>query len=368
MVNQRWGVNSAGEPINGGVISDNVALDTAGNLVLYANGDYYNGNKRGLGAYADRNGGKRTGGAIQSQQAYGPGSFRIRMKACPRIGTCSAMWLYNNFPSAQGGENHNFEIDIELHGSNVPGSSKNFDTCVFTNWLTESDYASKVVKTAAGNDGNFHEYRFDWHLGSDPRVEYYIDGELLHTSRTCVPTTKMYLWIGVWFPNGWCGEPDFDTDAMIVDRFSYIPFGESVLAPEDYTGDRSAPCDFLQGKVAPFVSNLIIGADSENRWTGGTFEQGAITVVSGETASLTVAEDVWTKTYRMRADVTGDGEITIVQRDCDGTEVARGTFGAAQVSTGCEVRFGAGVSAFEIIVGTSSELKLENFSLNIIPT
>lgn len=220
--NAVWGYT--GVQTHGGVIADNVAVNSDGQIVLIANGDKYEGPKKGINSsYYNTNGGKRTGGVIQSRNAYGPGRFEAVIKIPSFNGICSSMWLYNYIAPA------NYEIDIEVHGTAVNGGSLrnagNLSSALCTSWLTETDNVSQYVPLGYPlNDGEFHIWRIDWHTGKNPRIDYYIDGRLLCTQTTHVPDNKMFLNIGCWFPNNWCGEPDFETDLMVVKSFAYTPF------------------------------------------------------------------------------------------------------------------------------------------------
>ena len=216
---------------HGGVIPDNVTFDEDGNLILIVNGDWYQGDKQGHLGYGDKSlvsGGQRTGAVITSTRTYGPGSFEVVLKLPAFNGICSSIWLFNNFKNPLGGDNWNYEIDIEIHGSTTRNAN-NMLTAMCTSWITEKKSTSNS-KNVGYNlaDGQFHTYRIDWHTGADPYVEYYIDGVLVCTQRQSVcgtiPTNEMYFNIGCWFPNGWCGEPDFETDCMVVKSFSYTPF------------------------------------------------------------------------------------------------------------------------------------------------
>ena len=188
------------------MITDNVCYDADGNLVLIANGDYYEGDKKGINAsYSSVRGGKRTGAAVKSRRAYGYGSFEVEMTVPAFNGICTSIWLYNNFPDETAGrENHNYEIDIELDGTagkenGALRNDGNLSSMACTTWLTEKDYKSQYV--AAGkplNDGAFHKFRFDWH--SD-KVEFYLDGRLMHTTRQYIPDNEKYVNIGCCVPN-----------------------------------------------------------------------------------------------------------------------------------------------------------------------
>ncbi len=226
-----------GNQTHGGVIPDNVVRAANGDIYIYANGNYYEGPKRGVdgnggSAYPNTYGGKRTGGVIKSRNAFGPGSFETVMKVPSASGVCTSVWLYNWF-----GDNNNHEIDIELHGTAFRPdgtliNDTNLSSVLCSSWLTEEMVTNRnapVGKSLA--DGQFHSFRIDWHTGDDPRVEYHVDGVLVMTIRENVPTNKMYFNIGCWFPRDWCGQPDFETDVMVVRSFTYTPFeGESVTS------------------------------------------------------------------------------------------------------------------------------------------
>ena len=209
----KWGYD------NRGVTSRNVSYTKDGILVLAANGDLYKGDIMGMsdgGQPATT--GTRTGAIVRSHYYFGPGSYEVKMKVMPRFGGCSAIWTFFN----DGSRNH--EIDIEL-----PGPSKySFDYAGMTNYITEEKMDSVKTKTIANNDGEWHTYRFDWHTDPvDPRIDYYIDGEKLVTSRRNIPTVKGYFTIGVWFPKGWAGVADFERNYMYVDWFRFTPYDET---------------------------------------------------------------------------------------------------------------------------------------------
>lgn len=58
-------------------------------------------------------------------------------------------------------------------------------------------------------------------------MDFYFDDVLKMTNTEHVPTNRGRLWIGVWFPCGWSGEPNFDTSVMSVDYVKITPFFES---------------------------------------------------------------------------------------------------------------------------------------------
>ena len=247
MIAQRnWGgtVNENGKNVdyNGGVISDNVSVSD-GELILTGHGNLYEGDICGINRDGTRRSdGKRCGGAIATREYFGSGSYEIRAKISPELGCCSALWTFEYEEEDSDGELKitNHEIDIEF-----PGRDENNDYslshALCTTWVTEEDYKSKSVFCTDQADGKYHTYRFDWHTGSDtetPRVDYYFDDELIYTSHEYIPTNKSRFWLGLWFPKGWAGTPDFDTTEFKIDYVKITPFNESGDTPqhESYSG------------------------------------------------------------------------------------------------------------------------------------
>ena len=307
-------VDSNYNQTHGGVIRDNVVRDANGDVVIFANGSYYEGPKRGINfdglGYPNQYGGRRTGGLIQSKNTYGPGSFEVLMKVPSASGICSSMWLFNAF------EGHNYEIDIELHGTAVDGSGNrinpqtptNLSSILCSTWVTELDVVNRDAPTGKPlADGQFHKFRFDWHTGSDPRVEYYVDGVLVMTIRDYIPTNEMYLNIGCWFPRDWCGQPDFETDAMVIRSFTYTPFTNETATREN--------CATKSGYA------ITTGAVEQiNLLTNGSFNlnrQDVVWTVDGSFANGVLNGKVW-QTLNMDAEnvnylltLTGSGSVTV---------------------------------------------------------
>ncbi|MBR3448040.1 MAG: family 16 glycosylhydrolase [Oscillospiraceae bacterium] len=224
---------------NGGVIAENVSVAN-GRLILTGHGNRYDGTVRGINRDGTRRAdGKRCGAAIATKEYFGSGSYEIRAKIAPELGCCSAMWTFEYEESYAGDAltvtNH--EIDIEFPGRDE-NDAFSLSHALCTTWVTEQDYKTKSVACGAQADGQFHTYRFDWHTGSDtekPRVDYYFDGVLTHTAETYIPTNAGRFWLGLWFPKGWAGTPDFDTAVFEIDRVKITPFHEPGDTPQHET-------------------------------------------------------------------------------------------------------------------------------------
>lgn len=216
-----------------GSLAENISYTDDGILMLRAQGSHSAGTPY-------------SGACLVSRQTCGAGSYSICMKPASVLGVCNAMWTFH-YEDA-GVINH--EIDIELPGhitdktEGTIGSDIGYHRLLTTNWLSLRNKTSVGTKLdTPANDGNWHVYRFDWHTEPEPYIEFYVDGNLVSTSKTNVPTKKGLLWFGIWLPKDWCGSPDFDTDYMMVDWISYQPFDEyteETICDPGKVGDISA--------------------------------------------------------------------------------------------------------------------------------
>ncbi len=61
-------------------------------------------------------------------------------------------------------------------------------------------------------------YRWDWFDGSNgtPRVDFYLDGKLLFTSKKNIPRSPAQLWVGNW-PAPWSGDFRYSVQHLYVD-------------------------------------------------------------------------------------------------------------------------------------------------------
>ena len=315
-------------------MKENVSYTDDGILVLTGNGNYYDGPIRGVGQRTD---GTKTGAALISKFFVGPGRYEIKMKPHPRLGTCSAMWTYAY--DGSNPESNNHEIDIEMSGDFTYRHIYN------TSWLSDAGAGTKeyyVTEIDPVNDGEWHVFGFDWH--TDPQyIDYYIDGEFVQRATAIIPWLQSRLWIGVWFPQGWGGEANFETDNMLVDWVKYIPFKDQpfteyessvsmtaslseypthpVAMPEDNKLANASFTTPVKGSVEDSVSNawrsgLLASAGSDDvteliRWGSGYGKDGGCGANVRDGAFLSQYVDAVYENYeytlRFEAKAVGNG-------------------------------------------------------------
>lgn len=264
----QWG----GKDINGGVVPENIHL-RAGKLLIKAHGDQYAGPVKGVQRVGGRVSpiahGRRTGACLVTRESYASGRYEARIKVPLNLGVCSALWTFDHHTvdrqhedflsnNGEGGSYvSNHEIDIELPGRPGPKASDiGYDRVLFNTWVGERAQDMTLGPTKLPfevNDGKFHTWRFDWHTGDpngemgkpvEPRVDFYLDGELLRSVITTVPAHAGRFWIGTWFPDKWAGRPDFEVETLEVDWVRITPFNE----PGDrHQYSKSGPTPLLIG-------------------------------------------------------------------------------------------------------------------------
>ncbi len=274
---------------NGGVVAENVTYVPGTGIVIKAQGDLNTGTQQGVDRFGNTVAtNKRIGGCIVTRDYYGPGSYEVVAKLPALTGVVSAFWTFHyekGYPGTALYNNHlndglrtsgtqedglytvrNHEIDIEIPTA-LKGAPDmevvDYRNARFNTWRGEqrdwdngawSEYTDEFVNHGVSvNDGQFHKFRFDWHLGNDPRVEFYIDDVLMQTNRTHVPDIPGRLWIGLWFPsspgNKWAGKnAAFIEEEMIVRSVKITPYEEEInyrLFAETYGNDGLM--DFFTG-------------------------------------------------------------------------------------------------------------------------
>ena len=240
--------------MNGGVVPENIHLEP-GKVIIKGLGDKYTGPIKGVkragGKVSPIGHGRRTGACLVTHDCYASGRYEARIRVPENLGVCTALWTFHYLEVGKEHEEYirnegkgniyisNHEIDIELPGRPGPKHAEiGYNWALFNTWVGERNRDMTFGPTKlpfSANDGKFHTWRFDWHTGGqegktgqviDPRVEFYLDGRLLRTITTTVPVDAGHFWIGLWFPNKWAGNPDFDIETLEVDWVRITPFNE----------------------------------------------------------------------------------------------------------------------------------------------
>lgn len=341
---------------NGGIVKENVELypnykDPANNINgmirCYVNGDYYNGPIQGVDNVGNTVEGRysEVGACIVTREYFGPGSYRIKARINKQDGHAFSLWTFHyeeiypndsryedvkldgDFGLRESGNEEdgffivrNHEIDIEIPTS-LDGAP-NMEIVDFTNarlntWQGElrnfdvpeehPDYWTEYQDTFTAfhhqpiNDGEFHEFRFDWHTDDpnppdDPnnpgtplpatRVDFFTDGVYWNTNTENIPDIVGRFWMGSWCPRGqggnrWAGPHcSFIRDSTDIASFEFIPFPTepSRAVMETYPGDgwRGIGPDNLDSSVVdtlpPFIELQApfdddIPKEANDHWT-----------------------------------------------------------------------------------------------------
>ncbi|MDE7296618.1 MAG: glycoside hydrolase family 16 protein, partial [Clostridia bacterium] len=315
-----WAPDPDGNGIqnHGGVIADNVYLEENGDVVITANGSYYEGNKKGISSvenYAANYGGKRTGGVIISKDTYGPGSFEVVMKIPAFNDIVSTIWLYKWL---EGYEDYNHEMDIEIYGATPWGGDASFDYAMCSTWLRETDPYHDVQTVPVKyklNDGKLHTYRFDWHLGDNPHADFYMDNVYICSNYKAIPTNEMNMNIGCWFAS-WGGASNFETDSLVIKSFKYTPFDNEEATRYDcgtIIPNAAGQYRNINRGTAPktnLISNYNFNASRDNF----VWDTSAGTITNGKlngTVSQNVEGDAAGITYDLTVKASGKIKIKV---------------------------------------------------------
>ena len=221
------------------------------------------------------------GGVIVTKNHLTPGRYEIQMAAHPREGAVTAMWTYCTVTGNELTSQN--EIDIEIGGTT---SGNQFEHLWSTTWTKKTNKETKAPKVSDQlylNDGKIHKYSFDWYtnyMGTGvKRIDWFID-EVYLTSITgeVVPEHNMPLWVGLWFPPRWAGNPSFVNDYLLVKEISFTAF-ESLQWYEDC---RAQP-GYTKVNIADAGIQTIPFAEVQNinKLSNGDFESDTIFDLDG---------------------------------------------------------------------------------------
>lgn len=312
LANKAWGGN------NGGCSAHLVRIKK-GEIRCAAYGDLY----RGSAIYGVDNRGNpsgkqtRVGSCLVSKHYYKPGIFKFKCKYPKLTGACSAIWVFH-YEEAYPSDNlwsevlsdglhksgnselghwivRNHEIDIEIPSALKTDANQEAATYAngrFNTWRGElrnwdvpnndvptndsmysptndpaywSEYTDKFLPLPGGpiNDGEIHELLIDWNTNPE-EVKFYIDGTLVTTNTTHVPTIPMKVWFGIWFPSAsvkWAGKSaDWIMQEFILYDFQYLPHEGAPYtdAPESYPRVGYKPITFTNFQMYPWMTEEVL--------------------------------------------------------------------------------------------------------------
>lgn len=271
-INQmRWGNN------NNGVMGDSIGYTADGLAVLKAYGDF-----------TDKEGYKRSGSCLLSNDYIGPGLIEVAMQVMPRLGGCTAIWPFYEGTNEDTGEYQYQEIDIEIPAGRDMFNAATFETVMNTNyaktWKENGGGPMRTVKPETltpANDGAWHKYSIQWETSPKARVRYYVDGVLTADTNDdkngykAVSDATAPLQIGVWFPDGWAGDRNFDEAYSLVDWVSYEPYTDQPRSESAFKWVGKYPTTQYPTKPMEI--------DKTNYISNGNFDSTSVTNYDGRT-------------------------------------------------------------------------------------
>jgi hypothetical protein len=139
------------------------------------------------------------GGEIKSTRLYQHGSYRARIKVADAPSSLTGFFLYKE-PDLEN------ELDIEIHNDSS-------GRILFTTYSNGEETNNVENSLPFDPTKGYHEYRFDFY---PERVEFYADGELMHSFEEGLPEDPMNLYVNAWFPTWLAGEKPEE------DRYTYV--------------------------------------------------------------------------------------------------------------------------------------------------
>ena len=139
------------------------------------------------------------GAELRSNELYYHGAYATRMKLPHAPSSITGFFLYR-------APDQEREIDIEVFND----SSRRI---LFTTYARGRQTHTVTKQLPFDPTAGYHTYAFRYEAG---QARFYVDGRLMQTWTTGVPTGSMYLYTNLWFPN-W-----LDGKKPILDRYLYV--------------------------------------------------------------------------------------------------------------------------------------------------
>ncbi len=139
------------------------------------------------------------GGEIESRKLRQYGSYRARVKVADAPSSLTGFFLYRT-PDLEN------ELDVEIFNDSS-------GRIMFTTYAGGKETNNVEKNLSFDPTGDFHEYRFDFYPG---KVEFYVDGALLHSFDKGLPEESMKLYVNSWFPTWLSGKKP------ATDSYTYV--------------------------------------------------------------------------------------------------------------------------------------------------
>ena len=150
--------------------------------------------------------GTTDGAEVRTQSTYRYGSYRARIQVADAPSSITGFFLY-------APPDYESEIDVELF--NDPHGA-----VMFTTYARGAQTHTERRSLGFDPTAAMHEYRFDYGPGS---VSFLVDGVLLRTWTTGVPSAAMNLYLNAWFPAWPAGTAPTERRATLVDSVEFRP-------------------------------------------------------------------------------------------------------------------------------------------------
>lgn len=125
-----------------------------------------------------------TGGEYRSNETFGYGYYKVKMKPIKNDGVVSSFFVYTGESNGTQWD----EIDIEFLGKDTTKVQFNY----YTNGVGKHEYIYDLNFDASED---FHTYGFEWMKDS---ISWYVDGKLVHRVDSDIPHTPGKIMMNVW--------------------------------------------------------------------------------------------------------------------------------------------------------------------------
>lgn len=155
--------------------------------------------------------GDKQGSEYKSLDTYHYGKYEVRMKAAHNTGIVSSFFVYTGPSFGTPWD----EIDIEFLGKDTTKVQLNY----YTNGIGGHE---KLIDLGYDASKEFHNYAFEWKKDA---INWYIDGQLVHTATDNLPVTPAKIMMNLWNGTGvdsWLGP--YDGAAPITASYEWVKF------------------------------------------------------------------------------------------------------------------------------------------------